>query len=100
MRAGQLRKVITLQKLVKTQSDSGAVSETPQNWRTVRAAVYPLSGREIFNAQQQQADVTHRVLIRFLAGVTSDMQISYAGRVLQIVSVTDSEERHRELTLM
>lgn len=38
--------------------------------------------------------------LRWYPDITPDMRIMYAGRVLNIVSVIDPEEAHRELQLM
>ena len=65
-----------------------------------RASVEPLSGRELFESQQVVADVTHRVRIRWREEITPELEINYQGRTLQIVSVIDPGERHRELELL
>lgn len=47
-------------------------------WSTfaeVWASVEPLQGREYWNAQQTQSDITHKVRMRWLEGVDSKMQI-------------------------
>lgn len=98
--AGKLRHRVTLQELVKTDDGYGGIAETWRDVATVWAAVEPLSGDERYAAQQVQSDLTHRVTIRYRAGVRPQMRVMYAGRVLQIVAVIDREERHRYLELL
>jgi len=66
----------------------------------VWANVESLSGREIFQAQQVKSLVTHRVRMRFLPGVKSEMRIRWDKRVFEIESVINSAERNRELELL
>ena len=42
---------------------------------TLQASVAPLQGAERFAAQQVQADVSHRVRIRYTSGITSQMRV-------------------------
>jgi len=65
IRAGLLRKRIAIEAATETQNARG---EAVQAWAaeaTVYAFIEPLSGRELFTAQQRAADVTHRVTIRY-----------------------------------
>lgn len=67
----------------------------------VRAAVEPLEGHERLDAMQTKADVTHRVRMRYRAGITSKMWIVHVGRTLRISGPPiDTDERHREMTLL
>ena len=51
-------------------------------------------------AQQMQADVTHRVRFRYVAGVTAKMRVLYGARIFNVLSVINPEERNREIVLM
>ncbi len=65
------------------------------------AAIEPLSGRELFQAQAVNPELSHRVKIRYHAGIVSSMRIRYGSRIFEIVSPPiDTGERHRELVLM
>lgn len=104
MRAGKLRHIVTLQQRVdghETPFPSGAPD---QYWDTFQAGVPcsidPISGREYFSQQQVQGEVTHRIRLRYLAGVTSALRVLYGTRVFDIVSVLNWEERNIELHLM
>lgn len=99
--AHRLRHIITLQKPVPKP---GRISGNEVIWedhlKDIHAAVEPYRGREYFYSQQVQSESTLRVRLRWYPDITPDMRIMYAGRVLNIVSVIDPEEAHRELQLM
>lgn len=100
MRPGNLRHRVTLQQLSRIDDGAGGYIETWIAVATVWADVYPLKGQELYQAQQVQANLSHRVTIRYRAGVEPSMRLQYGTRTLAIEAVIDPEERHRELILM
>ncbi len=101
MRAGELRHRVTIQKEQGTTRNSKG--ELVPNWVdivTVWAAVEPLKGREYFDAEQVQAEVTTRIRMRYHAGVTPEMRIIYGTKEFDILSAINIEEKDRELHLM
>lgn len=83
--AGELNKRITIEEPVETV-EAGEVSVRWVRFAEVWASVAPISSREYWQAQQVKADLTHRVRIRYLAGVTSRMRVRLGSRVLQIAA--------------
>ncbi len=53
-----------------------------------------------FAAQSTQADVTHRITLRYMSGITPKMRVNYNSRIFDILSVINVGERNRELQLM
>jgi SPP1 family predicted phage head-tail adaptor len=100
MGAGALRHRITIERVTETQDSFGGTVTTWPILATMWASVEPLSGREQLLAQQVQAEVTHRVRVRYVAGVTAKMRITFGDRHFEILSVINPEERNRELELM
>lgn len=100
MRAGKLRHQITIEQVTETQSTTGMTAETWSEFATVWAAVEPLRGREFFASKQIQAEISTRIRIRYLAGITPKMRVLFGTRVYLIDSVIDAEERHIEMQLM
>lgn len=100
MRAGRLRQLITIQSRTEVKGAAGGRSYTWATFATVRAEVAGISGREYLAAQQIQAEITHRVLIRYLSGVKAEMRILWGTRTLEILTVLESSGRNTELTLM
>jgi len=100
MNAGKLRHRVTIQELVRADDGYGGIIETWQDVATVWAAVEPLRGSERYRAQQVQAELSHKVTMRYRAGVKPQMRLLHNGRVLNIEAVIDAEERHRWLELL
>lgn len=100
MEAGRLQHRVEIQKAIEIPDSFGEPLPTWVTQATRWAAVEPLSGRELFLAQQVQADVTHRVGLRFTPDVTPKMRVLFGERVLNIESVLDSTESGFELELL
>lgn len=101
MRAGSLRHRVTLQRQELVFGEFGAPLHN-KVWKdvaTVWASVEAVNGREFFASQQVQSEVTHKVTIRFLPGVTADMRIVHGGRVFGIVAPLP-DNRGTRLVLM
>ncbi|MBU6955760.1 phage head closure protein [Hahella sp. HN01] len=104
MRAGRLRRRVTIQVNDTTQDEYG---ETVQGWRELAtrwAGVEPLSGREFLAASGPRAELTTRIVLRWepaLAGLTSqDHRVIYQGRVYDIHSAINTREENKEWVLM
>lgn len=97
---GTLRARISLQSKVITQDSTGAPVETWSEIAALWAAKEPLSGREFFDAQGVFEEAMVRFRIRYREGVESSLRIAHGGRIYNIKSIIDPEERHRELALL
>lgn len=103
MKAGRLREWVLIQRRV---NNLNAFGEPTDLWTTIAdtwAAVEPLAGREFFNAQQVQSDVTTRIVCRYssaLSSVTPKDRIKHGSAIYDIRSVIDPDSRHRELQFM
>lgn len=100
MRIGRQRHRATIERSTETRNAVGEVIRTWSLFAERWMAIEPLTGRELWNAQQVQPDVTHRVRMRQLDGVTTDMRIDFNGRILHIRQVLDREERGIEQELL
>lgn len=108
MRAGPLRHFVTLQRPIKTRTDSGAVRDDFEDWLPdIKAEVLDVTGGERWVQAQVAADVTTRIRIRYRAGVTADMRVVQralpgsptALDVFDIESVIKADGRKVELHL-
>lgn len=93
-RAGELRELITL--LTPTGAvdatyggETGATTTGPQVW----AKPVVRTGRERVEARSLNAVQTITFVIRYIAGVSAAMLVSYRGTVYKILSVTEIEFR-------
>jgi SPP1 family predicted phage head-tail adaptor len=76
--AGKLRWQIQLLQPTLQQDSSGGVDPTATSiFATVYAAVEALAGRELYAAQQRVSEVTHKITIRYMPGVTATMVVSF-----------------------
>lgn len=100
MRAGRLRHRVEIQQQVATRD----AFNTPVNqWTTVasvRAAVEPLLGREFYQSQQVNAEVTTKVTLRNRDGILPRMRVLYDGRWYDIQSIQRVREVRHEMVLM
>ena len=101
MRAGKLRRLVSIEQPIRTADASGEMVAT---WSVFAANLYaevtPLSGNEKLQAQQINASVTNKVTIRYLPGIDPAMRVVYGTRNLQIVNVQNVNERDREIELL
>jgi len=100
MRAGKLRHQIVIEQSTEARNSVGEVTASWATFATVRASVEPMQGRESFVASQDLAERTVRFRIRYLAGITPKMRVSYDSRTFDIQSVVNREERNRETHIL
>ena len=73
-----------------------SLGESILSWATfeeVWANVQGVSAREFLLAGQQQVEVSHRVKMRYLTGLSPQMRLSWRGRTLEIISILEHENR-------
>ena len=94
MKAGDLRERITVLAYRETKNAMGEmVPVYDQTFAEVWASVQGVTAREFLLAGQQQTEISHRVRMRYLAGLTQQMRISWRGRTFEIISILERENR-------
>lgn len=83
---GEFRHRITIQKMSKIENDYGELLDTWVDFLEVRAAIYPLSGKDFFAAETTNNEITHKINIRYVSGITSAMRIKFGERYFEITS--------------
>lgn len=101
MRAGELRHSVTIQYRTLSRTDSERTA-TWSDGTTCWAAIEPLSGRELFRAQQTYPEMTHQVRIRAASypALSGEHRIKFGTRYLYVLGVINVDERDRELRAM
>jgi len=94
-RVGQLRHQVTLAKRQDVPDVFTGLSATFSGAQVVWAAILPVSGGTWIGSQQVGAQVTHRIVVRYLPDITSDHEITCGARRFRIRRVSDWEERGR-----
>lgn len=103
--AGHLRHVVAVEEDKGAKDANG---QTIANWRVVlpvvRALVKGQTGREFIQAQQQQAQFTHWVYVRYQCKLADSkgrkLRLKWEGRTLNILSASDAIGNRRELLLV
>ncbi len=93
VRSGDLRHRVVIERATETADKLGDMVPTWAPIATRWAAVWPLNGKELFDAQKVNSNVKHRVTMRDGAGATTSDRFIHNGRTLNIVSVINPEER-------
>lgn len=100
IRAGKLRKRIVIEQLLASDGTTNAFNEsTTTAWTTYTTrwgSMEPLSGRELYQAQDVNPDVTHHARFRYVPGLTPKMRCRIGTRLFNIESAINIEERNRE----
>jgi len=99
MRAGDLCHRITFQKNTPTANSMNEFVDTWADYVTVWASLVPLTGNKYFMAKQANSEVKGIVRIRHRSDITATMRIKYGSRYLLIDSITNVEERNKELDI-
>lgn len=106
MNPGSLNKRIKILKFNEVPDGAGGYLDnwqTGEGWlelATVWASVNPLRGRELFQAQQAQSEISHKVIIRHREGIDSSQIIVLNNRRLDISYVINPGEKNQYLELM
>jgi len=111
IRAGQLRHAVQIMNLASEQDTfGGPVTADATVFATVPAKIEAVNGREMYAAQQVVSQVTHRVTVRWLAGVKAKMDVWFTENIgspavpvtrkFQILDVQNPDEKHHVLWLM
>jgi SPP1 family predicted phage head-tail adaptor len=100
MNAGELRQRITLERPTITRDTSGAEIQTWGTFATVWASKKHKTSREFYAAQKVNAEITDLFTIRYRAGVTTRMRVSFDGKDYDILGADDPDGRRRELQVL
>lgn len=96
---GVLRHRVTLQDYTSVKNALGQPRPTWADVETYCAEVVQLSGRELTNALQRKPEVSVRVTMRYVAGVTPSKRLKFGDRILTIAWVDNVDNRCRWLNI-
>lgn len=93
--AGMLRHVVEFQRLVRTPDGAGGFTQTWQkiSGAPTRAMIQSMSGSERFASARVEANATHKVTIRYFAGLTEADAVMIRGKRANIRFINNVEER-------
>ncbi len=96
---GRMRERVTVQQATERRNSLG---ETTLEWATYAtrwASVQGVSSREAIELGQVDVSVTHRVRMRYVDGMTHNMRLLWRGRVLEIVSLLEYDNRSEHVAV-
>lgn len=97
---GELRQLASLEAATRAPDEGGGAtlvwSQVAQLWCAIR----PLSGSEVAATDRLVPTQRHEVWMRWRDGVTTDMRLVFAERVLDIRAVVDPDGRRHFLRLV
>lgn len=89
-----LKDRVAIQSVTRVKDGQGGSTESWADGPTVWAQVTPLNGYERMRAMQLAAPVTHKLLIRYRAGLSTKNRLRLGTRTFDIKEVIDLENRH------
>jgi SPP1 family predicted phage head-tail adaptor len=101
-RPGKLRYQVVIQQLDPAGNTFNEMGGGWTNSETVRASVEPIGGREYLRGDQQTAELTHTVWIRYYAGLTPKFRLKWLpdNQILEIIRVIIPRGVKRWMLLM
>ena len=91
--SGLMRERVILQRPATSRTGTGSANLEWEDVAEVWASVMGLSSREVLQAMQANAIVTHKVRIRFFPGIEHTWKLVWRSRELEISSVVEREVR-------
>lgn len=105
IRAGDLTRLITVQQRSTIADSFGQQLTSWTDVKQIYAAIQPLSGRELFQAQAIQSEITHSITVRyddiFLdPKIVATYRLNYKNRLFDITAANNFDEGDRVMTLL
>jgi len=97
--ASLLRHRLSLQQEVLNPDGAGGYTRTWQTIVDLWAEINPISGREKLFASQLQAEISHKITIRYRTGVNSSMRFLYENRIFNIRAILNPKENDEVLEI-
>lgn len=96
--AGRLRHRVTFQARANIQDPvtGETVIVWSDEWTNIAAAIEPLSARELIAAQAQHSEVSARITIRPLSGLTAQHRVVHNGHIYNIEGVIPDPDSGQE----
>lgn len=95
----RLRHRLALQQETVTPDGSGGYTQSWQNVADLWAEILPISGKERLFAGQMQAEISHKITIRFRTGIVAGMRLLYDSRAFNIRAILNPKENDEVLEL-
>ena len=91
---GELRHAITIQVAAESQDTNGALTLTWTTYAQVNARIDPYGGGEKWGDAALQTTNLFKIKMRYCAGITTKMRVSFNGRIFDIKNIENVLERN------
>ncbi len=98
--AGKMRQRIRIEQPVLTPDGLGGATRTWQTVTTVWGEIISNGGNEALRAGQLVSVVTHRIILRWRADITSEMRVAFGTRIFAIRAVVEHDGKRRSIELL
>lgn len=88
----QMDKFISIEQVTRDSDGMGGFDDTWSQFATAWCIIKPMSSYERFQANQMETPTTHKITMRYMAGVTTAMRIIYESRVFEIKGIVNENE--------
>jgi SPP1 family predicted phage head-tail adaptor len=89
-----MRRSVIIQAATPSSDSQGGQTETWATFATVWASLEPVSGNEKYQAMQLQTPISHKLMIRYLSGLTTKHRVLYGSRIFVIKEVINVKEEN------
>jgi SPP1 family predicted phage head-tail adaptor len=96
---GALRERLVLEQPVETPDGAGGVTRSHTTLATLWAALIPVSARDQVVADDLGASITHRIVIRSRADITTRHRLRKGSRIFRLVALRDQDGSARFLEI-
>lgn len=97
----RLRKLVTVEQPgATTVGAGGQIERSYSTLATVFASIEPINAREYFQAEQVHSEITHRITLRYLNGISPKCRIVFGSRTFDVEAVLNTDERNYQHTLL
>jgi SPP1 family predicted phage head-tail adaptor len=101
MRAGNLRNKVEIQESGSTQNEFNEVVEGDfTKFADAWASITPINGSEKFLSNADFSKVTHKIKIRYIAGINASMRIVWQNRVFNFMHTKNISERFKTIEIL
>ena len=92
MNIGKLNKRIELKSNTPTRDSYGGNTDVWATYTTVWASIEPIAGKELLQMSERNAELTHKITIRYNSLVSEKHRVLYGTRTFVIVSIINKDE--------
>lgn len=79
---------------------NGYPSDVFSNPVNVKAIICTVSGKSVFDDTNTERSVTHKIIINYIDGITSEKWVKLGSRRIKVITVENCCEKNEELILM